>query len=277
MSWYRQGSGGTGDGQPKWPDIAQVSLQVPSGLGRVGKWLLAAAFLVVVFIIFSVLKGFWTEWLWFSGLGFGSVYGTILVTKVTIFFVAAAVFLLIFGGNILLARRLGPRAGIPFVSAEGLKNLRRVYIVGIVLGAVLLCIIFGSIAQGNWETVLKFQNGQAFGISDPVFYKDISFYLFSLPFQRFIQGWLLGALIVTVLATLVFYAISYNVRRLSLAFSIVENSHGHGLSLRPRRAVQHIPPRPSAASLCLRASDRRHHRGRHHIPGDCPEIPGQSQ
>ncbi len=126
MRWYRQDNEGNGQGQPKWPDISQVQVNIPPRLVRVAKWLIIPAVLIVLLIIFNVLKGVWTEWLWFSSLEFGSVYSKILVTKVTIFFVAAFVFLILFVGNMLLAKRLGPKASIPFVAVEGLKNLRRV-------------------------------------------------------------------------------------------------------------------------------------------------------
>ncbi|MGB3129078.1 MAG: UPF0182 family protein, partial [Dehalococcoidia bacterium] len=235
MHWYKpdnkgkgKGNGdgdGDGDGEPKWPDLSQIQVNIPPGLARVAKWLIIPAILIVLIIIFNVLKGIWTEWLWFSSLEFSSVYSTILVTKVATFFIAAFVFLSLFIGNILLARRLGPKADIPFLPTEGLKNLRRVTILVIVLGAILLCVIFGSVAQGHWETVLKFQDGQSFGIADPIFDKDVSFYIFSLPFQRFVQGWLLGALIITLILTLVFYAFNYSLRRLSFAFSRGAKAH----------------------------------------------------
>jgi len=225
MRWYRPDNGGNGQGQPKWPDISQIQVSIPPRLARVAKWLIIPAVLIVLLIIFNVLKGIWTEWLWFSSLEFGSVYSKILVTKVTIFFVAAFVFLILFVGNILLAKRLGPKASIPFVAAEGLKNIRRVSIVIIVVGAILLSIIFGSIAQGQWETVLRFQDGQPFGVADPIFGKDVSFYMFSLPFQKFIQGWLLSALIVTLIFTFVFYGVNYSLRRLTLAFSRGGKAH----------------------------------------------------
>ncbi|MEE9400747.1 MAG: hypothetical protein V3V32_01880, partial [Dehalococcoidia bacterium] len=83
MRWYRQNSEGNGQGQPKWPDISQVQVRIPPTLARVAKWLIIPAVLIVLLIIFNVLKGVWTEWLWFSSLEFGSVYSKILVTKVT--------------------------------------------------------------------------------------------------------------------------------------------------------------------------------------------------
>jgi len=225
MSWYRPDSEDGGDGKPKWPDMSQIQLQISPRMIKWAKWLVVPLVIIILLIFLNVAKGVWTEWLWFSNLGFGSVYGTILTTKVATFFGAAIVFFLLLTGSILLARRLGPSADIPYLPAEALQNLRRASILVIVVGALLLAVIFGSVALSNWETVLRFQEGQLFGIADPVFDKDAGFYLFTLPFQGFVQGWLTGALVITLLATLAFYAVSYGVRRLTIAFSRGAKAH----------------------------------------------------
>jgi uncharacterized membrane protein (UPF0182 family) len=224
VRWYRPDSG-RGGGQADWPDLWQTQVKVPPGLGRVAKWLVIPAVLLVLFLIFNAVKGIWTEWLWFSNLEFSSVYSTVLGTKVAIFFTAAFVFLALFAGNLYLAYRLGPKAGIPFVPAEQLRNMRKWTIVVLVFVTIVLCIIFASSAQGYWETVLKSQNAQTFGIADPIFNKDVGFYLFALPFQNFVQGWLLGALIVTLILTALFYLFNFSVRRLSFAFTFGVKAH----------------------------------------------------
>ncbi|UCC60714.1 MAG: UPF0182 family protein [Dehalococcoidia bacterium] len=225
MSWFRPDNPDEGNGQPKWPDLSQVQLNISPRMARWAKWLIIPLVLIILIIVFNVLKGIWTEWLWFSSLELSSVYGTILATKIGTFFIAAIVFFVLFIGNILIARRLGPSAGIPSLPAESLKNLRRISILGIILGAILLSVIFGSVAQGNWETVLRFQHGASFEISDPIFNKDVGFYLFNLPFQQFVQGWFFGALIIILLATLAFYAVNYSIRRLSISFSRGAKAH----------------------------------------------------
>ncbi|MDY6893552.1 MAG: UPF0182 family protein [Chloroflexota bacterium] len=227
MSWRRQDNAGDGNRRPGWPDMSEVQMQlrIPPGLGRAVRWLIIPAVLLLLFIILSVAKGIWTEWLWFSNLGFSSVYNTILSTKVIIFVIAFLVFLFLFIGNLLLARRLGPRSNIPSLPADEVKNLGRVMLAGTIVAAIFLGIIFASVAQGNWETVLRFQDAQLFGIADPIFSKDIGFYLFSIPFQRFAQAWVLGALIVVLIATVGFYAFNYNIRRLGFVFSRGAKAH----------------------------------------------------
>jgi len=99
----------------------------------------------------------------------------------------------------------------------------------VILGTILLSLIFGMVAQGNWEVVLRFFNGQPFGITDPVFLREIGFYVFSLPFFNFLRGWLLGALIVTLLGSAGVYLFSYGVQRLRFDFARPVLAHVGGL------------------------------------------------
>jgi hypothetical protein len=94
------------------------------------------------------------------------------------------------------------------------RQLQQLSKLSIITGTALLSLIFGLVAQGNWEVALRFFNGQPFGITDPVFNKEISFYVFSLPFLDLLRGWLLGALIITLLGTAGVYLLSYTVQRL---------------------------------------------------------------
>jgi len=165
--------------------------------------LLALAGAFALFILIDISKGFYTEWLWFSSLGYGDVYTTILQTKVLLFFSAAIIFFAFFLGNFMLAIRLAPKTEARFGTWST-----------VIVGATLLSLVFGTLAQGNWQVVLQFFNGQPFGITDPVFHKEIGFYVFSLPFLNLVRGWLIGMLIVTLLGSTCVYIFSYVVQRL---------------------------------------------------------------
>ncbi len=182
-------------------------------------WTTARVFLILagaltLFILISIAKGWYTEWLWFDSLGYGSVYTTILKTKVLVFFLAAFIFGILFLGNLLLATRLSSKSGTNLWPWAIVRRLQPILRWNIILGTALLSLIFGLVAQSNWEVVLRFFNAQPFGITDPVFYKEIGFYIFSLPFLNLIKGWLLGALIVTLLGSAGIYLLSYTVQRL---------------------------------------------------------------
>ncbi|MBN1374859.1 MAG: UPF0182 family protein [Dehalococcoidia bacterium] len=163
---------------------------------------LALAVVFAIFILLDIAKNFYTEWLWFSSLSYGNVYTTILQTRLLLFFSAAIVFFLLFFGNFALAARLTPK-----------ETVRAWPWAMVAIGTALLSLIFSMLAQGNWQIVLGFFNGQPFGITDPVFHKEIGFYVFSLPFFHVVRDWLLGALIVTLLGSAGIYLFSYLAQR----------------------------------------------------------------
>lgn len=186
---------------------------------RGNKKILVPMLLFVIFIILSVGKGLYSEWLWFNSLSYGSVYVTILKTKVLLFFAAAAIFAAIFLGNLVLATRLSPKGKTvlwPWALLEGeLASLK----VAMIMGIAFLCFIFGMVAQGNWELVLRFFNQQDFGSVDPVFHKEVSFYVFSLPFLQLLKGWIQGVFVVTVLGSGAIYFLGYMGQRMKFDYA----------------------------------------------------------
>jgi len=202
----------------------------PTKLGRTAtRVLLALAGALILFFIINIAKGFYTEWLWFNSLGYGSVYTTILKTKVLVFFSAAIIFCVLFLGNLVLATRLAPKSRPNIWPWAIVRRLQQISKLSIITGTALLSLIFGLVAQGNWEVMLRFFNGQPFGITDPVFNKEIAFYVFSLPFLNMLRGWLLGALIVTLLGTAGVYLLSHTVQRLRFDFARPVLAHVGGL------------------------------------------------
>ena len=175
--------------------------------------------LLGLFILLSISKGIYSEWLWFGSLDYGRVYTTILKTKVIIFFAAAIIFCILFLGNLVLATRLVTKTDTHFWPWAIVSRLQKILKLNVILGTALLSIIFGLVAQGNWEVVLRVFNAQPFGITDPVFHKEIGFYIFSLPFWHMLRGWLLGALVIILLGSIGVYFLSYAVQRLRFDFA----------------------------------------------------------
>ena len=186
---------------------------------------------LALFILLSVLKGFYTEWLWFSSMDYGSVFTTILKTKIAIFFLAAFIFAVLFLGNLVLATRLAPKSASSFWPWNIVRQIQSVLRWGVLLGTAFLSLIFGLVAQGNWQVVLRFLNSQPFGVTDPVFHEEVSFYVFSLPFQQMLRGWLMGALIVTLLAVAGMYLLSYTVQRMRFDLARPVLTHIGGLAI----------------------------------------------
>jgi len=154
---------------------------------------------------------FYPDWLWFENLGFSSVFRTILLSK---FGFGAMVWLLlamIVGLNIYVANRLNPRVGKrgdfkiagDYASQLGLSNATlNTLVIAFILFATFY---FASKSSAQWDLLLRYLYQQPFGSTDPVFNRDLGFYLFSLPFYIFVQNGLLILLIVAALATMGWY------------------------------------------------------------------------
>lgn len=80
--------------------------------------------------------------------------------------------------------------------------MSRLRLFGVII-PVAIGILSGLIAQANWVTIQLFLNGQAFGITDPQFNMDVSFYTFDLPFYRFVLNWLFVSILLAFVANLI--------------------------------------------------------------------------
>ncbi|HSO94210.1 MAG TPA: UPF0182 family protein, partial [Candidatus Dormibacteraeota bacterium] len=182
--------------------------------------MLAAVILLLLFLL-KPFATFYTDYLWFKALGYGGVFGTRFAAQIISFFIFAIIFWVIGAVNILLALNSGRR-----LSSIGIRQ-RLLTAPATILGLLvifLLGLLFGRIASSQWQTILAFLNQKSFGVTDPIWHKDVAFYVFTLPFYRFLWGWLLGVVILMGLVVGGLYVSRAGLQ--SLAF--------------PPRAVRHL-------------------------------------
>ncbi len=138
----------------------------------------------VIFIFFSSIVSLVTDWWWFSEVGFTEIFSKSLGAKV-ILGVSAGLFAAAF---LLTNFLVSVRSKIPWVAAipEALigqalsLNNYTVKKVGII-ACLFVALFIGLIAAASWQDVLKFLAGTPFGQTDPLFGRDIAFYVFTLP------------------------------------------------------------------------------------------------
>jgi len=65
----------------------------------------------------------------------------------------------------------------------------------IAAGAAVLALLVAAAEAGNWGVFLQFLYSVPYGASDPLYLKDIGFYLFSLPAYILIKNWMLLTLL----------------------------------------------------------------------------------
>ena len=198
--WFGGGPPGDGSGVPSinWR--------------RVAWWGGGIVTVITVLAVLAWALQVYADLLWFGSLGFRSVFRTILLTRIWLFFAGGAIFALIAAANIFLTYRFGRGPEVAPLPPETLRVLRPLVLVGVVLIVLITSLIFGGAAGARWSTILGFLNATSFGVADPQFNRDVAFYVFTLPIHHFVQGWLLGSVIVTALMSAGMYFVHFSLR-----------------------------------------------------------------
>ncbi len=159
---------------------------------------------LVLFVLFMLLSGFYTDLLWFESLGLSSVFWTIIRARIGVFSTFGLLFLVFFLANLLIARRLSGWGGF-FLAGQRYYFTSRVVNIVLAVVALILSLVNGLGTISHWDTILRYLNQQPFGVLDPIFSQDVAFYVFALPVYRLLQGWLMEVLILTLLGTAAVY------------------------------------------------------------------------
>ena len=167
--------------------------------------------LVLLALIAPSLVKFYTDWLWFGEVGYQPVFLTMLRAQGLLFVIAFAIAVAWLAANIRTAVvGIGDLRPV-FTTREGLELAlpggRQLRTLGMAV-AVLLAVIVAFYAAGNWETWLLWRNAVSFGTTDPILGRDVSFYVFSLPFLQFARGLAQGLVILAALAAGALYLVS---------------------------------------------------------------------
>ncbi|MBI2168386.1 MAG: UPF0182 family protein [Actinobacteria bacterium] len=176
----------------------------------------AAAALLVVLLSLRGIARFWTDYLWFDSLGFGDTWGELLRARLVPSVVFMAVFFVLLFVNLVIAERLAPTFVPAGPEEEFVQRYREV--VGPYAGriragvAVLFALIAGGNVAGHWHDWILFRNRVDFGVKDPQFGRDVGFYVFQLPFLKFVFEWAFTSLIVVLLVTAVAHYLNGGIR-----------------------------------------------------------------
>jgi uncharacterized membrane protein (UPF0182 family) len=168
---------------------------------------------VLLFLAGPSLVRFYTDWLWFGEVGYQRVFLTMLQSQgglFTITFVLATAWLAV---NLNVALKAIGNVRPVFTTREGIqvtlpggRQLR-----SLALGAaLLLAVLIGLFLAGRWQEWLMWRHGVPFGVQDPILGRDVSFYVFSLPFLRLIHRLSQTLVVLAALSTAAIYLVSGN-------------------------------------------------------------------
>ncbi|MEW6410020.1 MAG: UPF0182 family protein [Nitrospirota bacterium] len=171
--------------------------------------------ILIFFIILSsaTIINLYTKWLFFNEIKHPDVFVKMLSTKILVglsFGVFSLAFILI---NVIVANKINfPYIDLFYIEQTKIslrtEGLNRVIKPLTVVAGIIAGLFVGFWGSLMWREVLIFQNSMSIGMNDPIFGRDISFYMFELPLLEFIKSFL-G---LTLMATLLIISINYFLR-----------------------------------------------------------------
>ena len=189
----------------------------------VKRLIIVAGVLVVILMGMRIWARYYPALLWFSSesINLSSVFWTILKTKVALGVIFGFAFLVLTLSNVFLVWRLVLRKVttdnvIDIPIGGGQFSLGgRVLISVIAVICVIFSVVAGLGAGPQWEPYLRLMNSDQLSFEqvdpenyrDPIFGKDIAYYVFRMPFLRFVRGWLFVTFLFLTLGTGVIYAL----------------------------------------------------------------------
>ncbi|MGM0602996.1 MAG: UPF0182 family protein [Bacillota bacterium] len=207
------------------------------------RFFISAAILIfiLIFIVLSTGSSIFTDWLWFKELNFEKTFMIMFLSNFILRIVIGAVFASVIYLNLHFTKK-------PIIDFINIKtdnrvetlfgeerskifdwlNKKRLNIIYLLISLVF-GFLFSSISSESWKMVLKFLNRTSFQIMDPIFSKDIGFYVFTLPFLRFVRE--MG--MVLVILSLIFTGFIY------LIFTGVHSFNDLSVKL-SRRGKKHL-------------------------------------
>lgn len=161
---------------------------------------------VLLLLALTVGTNLYVDLLFFREVHFTEVFSTVLGTRLLLFLIAGLLAALVIGANVVLGYVLRP----PYVpmspeqqNLEGyrvaLQPYRRLLLAGV---AGAFGVLFGVTAQRRWTTWQLWLHGQRFGVTDPQFHRDVSYYAFTLPFERMVLSYAFAAVVVSALVSI---------------------------------------------------------------------------
>ena len=161
---------------------------------------------VVLFLLITLstrILGYFTDWLWFESLEFTSVYVTRILASGVTLVTSTAVFWVLLAGNIWIAARInrGEENSSLDSTAQQMVGFRVTPL--LYIGSAILAVMSGLAMMSLWEEILLFVNQVEFGLKDPIFSRDVSFFVFTLPIWQAIRSFLLTVSVFSLIGAMI--------------------------------------------------------------------------
>ncbi len=186
------------------------------------------ALIAIPLFILSISSSYIFEWLWLSEMGYSQIFWTLRGTQVILTLLAFLVAALFFVPNFRFLAEQLKHANLSSSPLQGSninldtdfasKRIKQFF----TLGGLIMALIFALSFYVRWDESLRFISSVPFGETDPMFGRDIGFFLFELPFLDLLQS----SLTSIVFITLVIITLAYVFTGLLMIRSFTEFNAG---------------------------------------------------
>ncbi|MBI2247276.1 MAG: UPF0182 family protein [Armatimonadetes bacterium] len=190
--------------------------------------------LFVFFILAPTLSRWYTDWLWFGEVGYRRVFWVPLLSRIGVTVVVGGTLFALFIVNLRPLLRRPPLDDIIDLEPRGRggrefkRVIRRPWFGGIVIAVLaLIAFLSGLAASAQWPMFQQFVHAQPFGVTDPIFGRDVGFFVFRLPVYQFVESWLFGWLMLIFLAAAAAYYLRYTPMMLRGVWSLPAQVRAH--------------------------------------------------
>src|SRR6202158_3907268 len=208
-------------------------------------FIIAAVIVGIFLILLGLASDLLVDWLWFSSIGYLQVFWTTIGAKAVVFlavWTATAVILWLNGWlAVRFARRQPtqsftgfawkPAGNVPPPDLLAFVRDRLLWPRGVAGGAGLLALVIAAWEVGNWGVFLQFFYHVPYGADDPLYNKDIGFYLFVLPAYILIKNWMVLTLVLSALFAAMIYRVHGDIEYDSHHRSMSPTAIAHGSAL----------------------------------------------
>ena len=210
-------------------------------------WIIFGVVIVAVLVLlslFALTVGLATDAIWFQSVGYGNVFWTRLGSQILFFVLGAGIAFFVLWLNLWLAGRFIPKGALRRFSLDDFLDRFSIdrYLGGDIPGGgpfrapqprrtnvanavqvpdisspvfwsllgfgVLVALGLGGLVVGSWDTIQLFTHRVPFGQVDPTFGKDISFFMFELPFYRLLQSYANVLVLISLLVVGIRYLVA---------------------------------------------------------------------
>ncbi len=176
----------------------RIRRPMPHGLRRLIIAALVAFF--AIFVLVPWLVTFGTDWLWFRQLGLTTVYFTALEWHVILFLLGGVVSYAVLAANIRLALGRTAKSPVLFVhqNAQVAADLSRMVMRLAWIAPLVIAFMVGLFMASDWMTYAQAFHAATVGTTDPIFGRDLGFYLFHLPALSTVLGIAVGLVVLSL-------------------------------------------------------------------------------